>query len=98
MVSGNAQNSTIEAAPRELDSRTTSDGIHVRLVWHPQDERVTVVVEDTKIGEAFELAVGPGQRTLDVFHHPYAYAADTRDPERRATQTAHTTRITTARH
>jgi hypothetical protein len=77
MVSRNVQNSTIEATPRELDSRTTSDGIHVRLVWHPRNERVTVVVEDTKIGEAFELAVGPRQRALDVFHHPYAYAAET---------------------
>jgi hypothetical protein len=97
MVSRIAQNSTIEAAPRELDSRTTSDGIYVRLVWHPRDERVTVVVEDPQIGEAFELAVGPGQRALDVFHHPYAYAADTRDRERLATQTAHTKRVTTAR-
>ena len=59
---------------RELDSRT-SDGIHVRLLWHTDEERVSVAVEDTKTGEAFELPVKDGERALDVFHHPYAYAA-----------------------
>ena len=58
---------------RELDSRT-SDGIHVRLLWNP-DEGVSVAVNDTKTGEAFELPVRNDQRALDVFHHPYAYAA-----------------------
>jgi hypothetical protein len=32
-------------------------------------------VSDTKSGEAFELAVEQGERALDVFQHPYAYAA-----------------------
>jgi hypothetical protein len=59
---------------RELDSRT-SDGIDVRLLWHPVDGQVSVVVNDTKTGEGFELAIARGQRALDVFHHPYAYAA-----------------------
>jgi hypothetical protein len=59
---------------RELDSRI-SDGIHVRLLWHPEDSRVSVTVEDTKTGEAFALPVHNGERALDVFHHPYAYAA-----------------------
>jgi hypothetical protein len=62
------------APARELDSRS-SDGIHVRLLWHPGDGEVSVAVEDTKTGETFELAVGDGDRPLDVFHHPYAYAA-----------------------
>ena len=39
---------------RELDSRT-SDGIHVRLLWHRHDARVAVAVHDTKTGDAFEL-------------------------------------------
>jgi hypothetical protein len=60
--------------PRELDSRT-SDGIHVRLLWHRRNNRVSVAVSDTKTGEAFELEVRRGQRALDVFRHPYAYAA-----------------------
>lgn len=59
--------------PRELDSRTT-DGIEVRLLWRPFGNHVSVAVNDTKIGQAFEVEVRPGQRALDVFHHPYAYA------------------------
>jgi hypothetical protein len=59
---------------RELDSRT-SDGIHVRLLWRPCDGHVSVAVNDTKTGEAFELPVRHGQQPLEVFHHPYAYAA-----------------------
>jgi hypothetical protein len=59
---------------RELDSRT-SDGIHVRLLWDPRDSRVSVAVDDTKAGDAFEPPVRDGERALDVFHHPYTYAA-----------------------
>lgn len=59
---------------RELDTRI-SDDIHVRLLWQPDDGRVLVAVNDTKTGEAFELPVPDGERALDVFHHPYAYAA-----------------------
>ena len=59
---------------RELDSRI-SDGIYVRLLWHPDNGRVSITVDDAKTGEAFELPVGEGERALEVFHHPYAYAA-----------------------
>ena len=59
---------------RELGSRT-GDGIEVRLLWCQNDGHVTVTVTDTKTGEAFELPVREGERALDVFHHPYAYAA-----------------------
>jgi hypothetical protein len=71
------------AGTRELDSRT-SDGIHVRLLWHTDEECVSVAVEDTKTGEAFELPVTDGDRAIDVFHHPFAYAArpERRDPLR----------------
>ena len=70
--------SHIAAAVRELDRRN-SDGIHVQLLWHPRDGHVSVAVNDSKTGETFELEVGHGRRALDVFHHPYAYAAETRD-------------------
>jgi hypothetical protein len=63
---------------RELDTRT-SDGIHVRLLWRPCDGHISVAVNDTKTGEAFELPVRDGQQPLDVFQHPYAYAATCRD-------------------
>jgi hypothetical protein len=59
---------------RELDRRT-GDGIEVQLLWCQNDGHVTVAVTDTKTGETFELPVGEGERALDVFHHPYAYAA-----------------------
>jgi hypothetical protein len=59
---------------RELDART-GDGIHVRLLWHPEDDHLSVTVNDTKTGETFELPIHPGEPPLDVFHHPFAYAA-----------------------
>jgi hypothetical protein len=64
----------IATQARELDSRT-SDGIHVQLLWYPLDGHVSVAVNDTKTGEAFELEVRHGQHALDVYRHPYAYAA-----------------------
>ncbi len=63
----------IGTTTRELDSRS-SDGIDVRLLWHPHDARVSVAVHDTKTGDAFELPVPDASRALDVFHHPYAHA------------------------
>ncbi|HUJ34780.1 MAG TPA: hypothetical protein VLW51_06195 [Solirubrobacteraceae bacterium] len=66
--------SETSATTRELDSRM-SDGISVRLLWHSVDSSVSVAVHDTKTGETLEVPVGDGDRALDVFHHPYAYAA-----------------------
>ena len=66
--------STITHLTRELDSRT-SDGIEVRLLWSEHDGRVLVAVNDSKTGDAFSVEVRDGERALDVFHHPYAYAA-----------------------
>lgn len=59
--------SPMPMAPRELDSRV-GDGIHVQLLWHPDDGHVSVAVDDAKTGETFELAVCHGQRALDVLH------------------------------
>jgi hypothetical protein len=58
---------------RELAARDT-DGIHVLLLWHPDENAVTVSVEDTRAGDRFQLAVAP-HRALDAFYHPFAYAA-----------------------
>jgi hypothetical protein len=58
----------------ELDSRT-ADGIEVRLLWHRLENRATVTAWDTRSGEFLEVEVGRHDRALDVFHHPYAYAA-----------------------
>jgi hypothetical protein len=62
---------------RELDHRV-SDGIDVRLLWRPYDDRVLVAVDDSKTGESFAIEVGRDQRALDVFHHPFAYAGNRR--------------------
>ena len=59
---------------RELDRRST-DRIDVRLLWRERDNRVIVAVSDGKTGERFSVKVHPGERPLDVFHHPFAYAA-----------------------
>jgi hypothetical protein len=63
----------LPTATRELDSRG-SDGIEVRLLWREPDGQILVAVQDRKTGELFELPVRDGDRPLDVFHHPYAYA------------------------
>jgi hypothetical protein len=58
---------------RELAARE-GDGIHVRLLWHPIENALTVSVEDSRVGGGFLLAVAP-DRAIDAFYHPYAYAA-----------------------
>ena len=59
---------------RELDSRT-NDRIEVRLLWRQRDDRVIVAVADGKTGERFTVDVRGDENALDVFHHPFAYAA-----------------------
>jgi hypothetical protein len=64
---------------RELHSRV-SDGVCVRLLWCQHGGRVFVAVNDHKSGDAFSLEVPEGERPLQVFHHPYAYASWSRNP------------------
>ena len=59
---------------RELDSRFTN-GIQVRLLWCQHDNRAWVSVIDTVSRDAFCVKVRDGERAVDVFHHPYAYAS-----------------------
>ena len=59
---------------RELDSRD-ADGVHVRLLWDSAENRTAVIVLDRKTGDSFNVEVRPGDRALDVFNHPFAYAA-----------------------
>ena len=73
-------------ATRELHSRT-SDGIHVRLLWNEHARQVTVAVADSKTNDAFVVEVRESDRAMDVFHHPYAYAA-WRDVETRTSAPA----------
>ena len=59
---------------RELHSRL-NDGIHVQLLWDGDDEQLVVSVTDVRTGGAFCLEVREGEQAMEVFHHPYAYAA-----------------------
>jgi hypothetical protein len=64
----------VTAVLRELDHRR-SDGIDVWLLWHEDENRVFVSVADEKTGDRFTVDVRAGEKPLDVFQHPYAYAA-----------------------
>lgn len=58
---------------RELAHRE-NDGVEVVLFWHQPTNELTVTVSDERNGAYFELSAQP-HRALDVFNHPYAYAA-----------------------
>jgi hypothetical protein len=58
---------------KELAQRE-NDGISVTLTWHTETNRLTVSVRDWRTGEAFDLPAA-ARDAMDVFHHPYAYAA-----------------------
>ena len=57
----------------ELASRT-SGGIEVTLLWNRRSDELTVCVRDSQTGTYFELQAAR-DKALDVFYHPYAYAA-----------------------
>jgi hypothetical protein len=58
---------------RELCQRE-NDGIAVTLLWDDESDRLTVIVRDSRSGEAFGIDAQPGD-AMEVFHHPYAYLA-----------------------
>jgi hypothetical protein len=76
---------TPDTAFEELDFRSI-DGIEVSLLWDRRSNGVLVVVHDKKRGACFEVPVLPGQRALEVFHHPFAYqrASSTPEPDEQA--------------
>jgi hypothetical protein len=58
---------------RELAHRSSA-GIDVTLYWHSLLDELTVSVRDERHGTQFEIH--PQRRlALDVYYHPYAYAA-----------------------
>jgi hypothetical protein len=67
------RNDTLTRLPVELAYRS-NDGLEVWLLWTRLENRLSVVVHDGRQETSFELDVDP-ERALDVFHHPYAYAA-----------------------
>ena len=58
---------------REL-ARRTAFGLDVSLDWCAAQSVLFVSVVDSAANSAFELVVGD-EDPLDVFNHPYAYAA-----------------------
>jgi hypothetical protein len=61
----------------ELGSRS-GNGVDVALLWQQCDNTAIVVVVDHRTGEEFVLDVHENDNALDMFHHPYAYAAHRR--------------------
>ena len=68
--------STTEQTPTGFEelARRESNGIAVALLWCRAANRVTVTVSDTRTETTFEIDVADAS-PMDVFHHPYAYAA-----------------------
>jgi hypothetical protein len=50
-------------------------GIRVTLLWASGTNTTVVIVRDDTANEQFELLVEPGTNPIDVYQHPYAYAA-----------------------
>jgi hypothetical protein len=69
--------------PRELAHRS-DDGIEVVLLWNQSDDRLTLVVADTRRAESFEVGLDDTESPLDAFYHPFAYVASRRSSRRRA--------------
>ena len=76
-MSGNPSNcdreDMTETTLTELHHRS-ADGIEVSLLWSSVTNALTVAVEDSRSGVTFEVAA-PADKALDVFEHPFAYAA-----------------------
>lgn len=66
--------SDVLSSIQELASRT-GDGLHVRLLWSVVERRAWVSVIDLKRDELVSVEVSDGESPLDVYHHPFAYAA-----------------------
>jgi len=58
---------------RELARRATG-GLEVALLWSANENRLVVTVSDAGSGERSTLNPD-NDNALDVFYHPYAYAA-----------------------
>jgi hypothetical protein len=50
-------------------------GTCVTLYWTRETNLLAVVVDDFRSDESFEFVLDPDEPPLDVFYHPYAYAA-----------------------
>jgi hypothetical protein len=56
-------------------ARRSSAGVDVTLLWAAKTNTIAVAVDDAPADNHFDLIVEPADNPLDVFLHPYAYAA-----------------------
>lgn len=65
---------SFDHTPKELASRQ-SGTVEISLLWSKRRHRAAVTLEDTVTGESIELPLAPEDDPLDVYNHPYVYAA-----------------------
>ena len=73
---------SFDHTPKLLASRH-SGTTEIALLWSKRRHRAAVAVDDQATGEHFELEINPGDNPLDLYYHPYPYAAS-RHPSARA--------------
>ncbi len=61
--------------PRVVLASRRNAGIRVALLWAADTNTIAVLVRDDSTSEQFELLVEPQTNPIDVYEHPYAYAA-----------------------
>jgi hypothetical protein len=61
--------------PRVALASRKNAGIRVTLLWAPDTNAVSVLVRDESTDDEFEMLVEPEANPMDVYEHPYAYAA-----------------------
>ena len=65
---------SFDHTPKELVSRH-SGTTEVALMWSRRRHRAAVAVFDEATGDYFELPIGEDDDPLELFDHPFAYAA-----------------------
>ncbi len=65
---------SFDHTPKELVSRH-SGTTEVALLWSKRTHRAAVAVLDEATGDYFELPIGASDDPLELYHHPFAYAA-----------------------
>lgn len=61
--------------PRVVLASRKNAGIRVTLFWAAVTNTIAVLVRDASTDEQFELLVEPDANPIDVYEHPYEYAA-----------------------
>ncbi|MGH2933663.1 MAG: hypothetical protein ACRDL2_03995 [Gaiellaceae bacterium] len=65
---------SFDHTPKELALRH-SGTVEITLLWSKRRHRAAVTIEDAATGELIELPLAAEDDPLDVYNHPYVYAA-----------------------